>query len=464
MKESPYNGYVPFIDISRQFAGEARLVELVRYVEASVPDNESEWLEWKSRLDMSKKEACFAVAKGVLGFLNRHPDVASRFAGGFAYFVVGAEAGSITGQDPIDNDIVVKKVTPFIGTVPSWRPNWVVVDGKSVLVIEVDPPKWGDRLHPLQKQFKDEGSGRTFTAGQLFVRRSGGSHPVNPSELQMLEERFVLRPWRVTVRHIGEAPMRLSASDRAIQEYVENERRRLIAPVEEEERRTRAATAPKSALATFDINPALPSLVAAVKGLQKEETRTPQQYRDQLSAYVAELQGSLRRAASARLAKNDRADVRLVIENLVDDNLEDVRLELVISGDVFVAGYISQDECELPSPPRIWGAYFPGPGFSGLIAPASLPLGILSSVPPTPRPCITRSGEATYVVFPPVSLRPKRQAQVAMLSIVGFGDDEILTVSWSATTTNKSGDYSGELLIRLGNAVTLDKALASSEE
>lgn len=450
------------IDTTRQFAGDVRLVELVRYVEASVPDNETEWLEWKSGLDFATIEACFAVAKGILGFSNRDPGVAARFAGGHAYFVLGAEPGSIAGQPSIDNDDVVKKVTPFVGSEVSWRPHWAEVDGKSVLVIEVDPPNWGDRSHPLQKQFQDPKSSRSFMAGQLFVRRPGGSHPVNPSELRMLEDRVILRPWRVTVRQIGGCPVRLRTSDREIADYVGNERLRLLAPLEAEEHRMGAATVPDSLLAKIGMEAVFQSAVASLASMQKQETRTAQQYRDAVALYADELEGALREVALARIAKDDRADLQLELLNLVDENLEGVRLELVIGDDVFVAGDLSRAAHALPSPPRIWGPQFPGlePG----LMPMTLSTNVLAALAQNPRPRVTRTGETTHVVFPPVNLRPSRPATVANLSIVGFGDDESLTVAWSATTTNKSGDCSGELPISLGDAVTLEEALNPPEK
>jgi hypothetical protein len=456
---------VPSIDTNRQFAGDARLTELVRYVEASVSVNETEWLEWKSSLDLGKNEALFAVAKGVLGFSNRDPGVAGQFAGGYAYFVVGAEAGSITGQASLDNDVLVKKITPFIGNELSWRPHWVRVDGKSVLIIEVDPPKWGDRSHTLQKQFQDAESGRNFLAGQVFVRRAGGTHPANPFEVRMLEDRMILRPWRVAVRQVGEPPARLSATEAAIGDYVEAERRRLIAPLEEEERRTNAATAPSSVLAAFGLtDQAFLSAVAGIKALQSQETRTPQQYRDELWAYLNEIEGSIRRVASARLAKDGLGDLQLILLNLVDDNLEAVRLELDLAGEFFVAGPVSRKACDLPPPPRIWGPYSPGLGYSGSGTPISFGATALAGISQTPTPHVARSGEATHVVLPPVSLRPMRPATVATLSIVGFGDDETLRVSWSATASNKSGECAGELEVRLGHAIGLDEALNRPSE
>jgi hypothetical protein len=51
-----------------------RMNDLRRLVEAVVgadENDELDWLEWKSTLDLSTKHGCFQVAKAVLGMANR---------------------------------------------------------------------------------------------------------------------------------------------------------------------------------------------------------------------------------------------------------------------------------------------------------------------------------------------------------------------------------------------------------
>ena len=62
--------------------------DLVRYVLAANTKNETDWLEWKVGVDLSKPEGRFDVAKQVLGFANRDPNRAALNAGGCAYVVL----------------------------------------------------------------------------------------------------------------------------------------------------------------------------------------------------------------------------------------------------------------------------------------------------------------------------------------------------------------------------------------
>jgi hypothetical protein len=108
-----------------------------------------------------------------------------------------------------------------------------------------------------------------------------------------------------------------------------------------------------------------------MSALHIQETRTPQQYRDEVQAYLEGLENSIRRVASARLARFGRAKLQLALLNVVDDNLEEVRLEVDFADEFFVAERVSREACDAPLSPRIWGPYTPGQGFADLGAPIS---------------------------------------------------------------------------------------------
>ncbi|WP_405533729.1 hypothetical protein OG592_41655 (plasmid) [Streptomyces avidinii] len=93
----------PVVGLRRQQA-------LIRAVLGATSADESRWLEWKSDLDVSKPDGAFGVARAILGFANRMPDVATRWAGGHAYLLVGVEEGALHGVTTHD----VEKVDPWI--------------------------------------------------------------------------------------------------------------------------------------------------------------------------------------------------------------------------------------------------------------------------------------------------------------------------------------------------------------
>ncbi|MFD1938386.1 hypothetical protein ACFSKW_43620 [Nonomuraea mangrovi] len=51
-------------------------------------------LEWKSTLELDKKTGWHHIARAIVGFANRMPDIAAAYAEGRAYLVVGIEPGN----------------------------------------------------------------------------------------------------------------------------------------------------------------------------------------------------------------------------------------------------------------------------------------------------------------------------------------------------------------------------------
>ncbi|MFF8805620.1 hypothetical protein [Streptomyces omiyaensis] len=87
-------------------------------------------LEWKSRLDLTDRRSFFTITKAVLGFANRLPDRALRFADGHGYLLVGVEPGQAIGRlcqpvvVPVDLGVglvnmLLVDVEPLRGETPS---------------------------------------------------------------------------------------------------------------------------------------------------------------------------------------------------------------------------------------------------------------------------------------------------------------------------------------------------------
>ena len=50
---------------------------------------------------------------------------------------------------------------------PDWGPSYEDVDGKTVLVITVEPPRWGDPVFTFRRGFD------AYRDGDIFIRRAG---------------------------------------------------------------------------------------------------------------------------------------------------------------------------------------------------------------------------------------------------------------------------------------------------
>jgi hypothetical protein len=186
------------IDTSRPLRSPAAQVELVQAVLAADETDETEWVEWKSLLDLTRAEGRFAIASQILGFANRHPDRASRFVGGCAYLIVGAEPGTMSGQPVMDPADLDNALRPYLGDAgPVWSPLWPKVSGCHVLVVTVEAPRWGDPIFVLRKAFD------RHEDGTVFVRRPGATRRASAAEMDHLLVRLLQRrgPLEMTELH-----------------------------------------------------------------------------------------------------------------------------------------------------------------------------------------------------------------------------------------------------------------------
>jgi len=173
------------VDASRALRSPQELSELVDAIFGASENDESDWIEWKSTLGLHEKDAQGTIARNVLGMANRQPKYAARYAGGRGYIVVGAEPGNCVGVDEIDPAVFGQGIQPYLGAEgPGWGAQYVHHHGKSVLVVTVEPPRPGDRIFTLQKEFSK------YRAGTVFVRRQGRTVQAEPGDIRALEDRF----------------------------------------------------------------------------------------------------------------------------------------------------------------------------------------------------------------------------------------------------------------------------------
>ncbi|MFF5790376.1 hypothetical protein ACFY8P_36065 [Streptomyces sp. NPDC012693] len=98
---------------------------------ASAAD-ELDWLEWKSTLDFrpknkADKSARAHLARAIIGFANRQPDIALRNMEGHAYLVVGVDAEGYHGVEELDSVELERWITPYVGEDIDWRITYVHV-------------------------------------------------------------------------------------------------------------------------------------------------------------------------------------------------------------------------------------------------------------------------------------------------------------------------------------------------
>jgi hypothetical protein len=447
------------LDLSRPVRGLRDLERLVGHVLAANPKSETDWLEWKVSLDLGAPNGRFSVSKQILGFGNRHPERAQLNAGGCSYVVLGAEPGNLAGQAPIDPADLEAALGPYVGQEgPVWTPIWVSVNGIEVLVILVEPPSWGDRIHTLKKGYEN------FRPGHVFIRRSGATHAADAAEIKMLETRLLTRPsdpLSIELLVVGEPPLTLDFSDEAVQEWLNAERERLLEPLLADEERQRSRRAKTKGISGDPLGANLEgaglaaSRVAAIGqladtlgaiGTTQPEKRTPEEYQDSVEAYLAQCQRVLAEAVLGRIVDNDAALLGLAVRNPSDRNLPSVKVEVEFNGPV-----LSFDEdpevAGLPAPPREWGPrqvaadfYLPS------LAPPTIPTPSYPALGFT-----TRNHGSTTISYTPTDVRPRETVELdAVRLVIRASVGDTLVGNWTATSTAFDGVATGSVRVPLG--------------
>jgi hypothetical protein len=106
------------VDTRRAFRTPDELAGLVKAVaEAPAGTDETNWVEFKTGLDLEKPHGKFTAATAILAFANRSPKVAAHACEGVAYVIVGAEPQ--TAMKPPQSLGFVNASTGF-----HWPSNW----------------------------------------------------------------------------------------------------------------------------------------------------------------------------------------------------------------------------------------------------------------------------------------------------------------------------------------------------
>jgi hypothetical protein len=212
---------------SRGTAEEATAV--VDAVLAASPTDESDWIEWKSSLDLSGKAVRGTLARHILGLANRPPQEAAGHVGGRGFVVVGAEPGNCPGVGAADPADLSQGINAFLGPErPSWTMHYDSREGLLVLVLTVAPPRPGDPAFTLFKDLQvisPGGKRKDYPRGTIFVRHQGRTEIARPEDVHALLERFA-RPLREADAEARESAEIARARHRA--DEIDRRRRMLL--------------------------------------------------------------------------------------------------------------------------------------------------------------------------------------------------------------------------------------------
>ncbi|WP_420446791.1 helix-turn-helix domain-containing protein [Candidatus Poriferisodalis sp.] len=415
---------------------DVQLVALVEDIRDGSCAAETDAVEWKSTLDFTKADSRFALPKNVLGMANRLPAIARRDFGGFGYILVGVEAGSIPGVPPVDAAQIHDWIDPYVGaTGPVWQPRFVTVDTKTILVIEVEPPRPGDRIQALRKECANS------LKGTVFVRKNGKTHQADDQDIANLEQRSKGARLELDLQPIG--PPQMTWFDRSL---IEREIAQVAADSRHQQiRRAQPRSGRSDPSNTLEILDRL-----AEKAFFGEETRSMESYVSQVEEWHSKWGEIAPRHWVENYMLAGHGVYSLQLDNLTEENFGDVELRLRIER-AWVNDEVPSEAVELPAKPKPFGM---SGGLSSL-ANINLDFPILGAGVHSPYdlPTIfaTNHEGGAEVVWKVGHLRPEEAISSDAIAILVDTQQESshLTIQWQATSTSVNGVLRGELEIPL---------------
>ncbi len=464
------------IDLTRAAASPAARLSLVQAIVAAPPhEPETDYVEWKSRMDLQHRHERAEAATYILSFANREPPTAMRHLDGHGYLVIAAEPGKLIGLQPIDSAKLVTLLEPYVGGIgagPQWDIDWVEISGTHVLVITVAPPRDGDPPWPVRKEFSDTVNGRpsTIRNGGVYVRRNGMTVEANAAELDMLAARARGSASRTHVAVQPAAGRRVSvqpvdASDEEVETYLSARRRQMMKSLEDHQQAARATVTYDPTAVATDLQRTLAKIAAATQGLSTKEPdpRAPAEFTAEVDTYIDALRKQMPYLVCWLAIKTRPQKLALQLRNLTDHNFRQVEVMLHIGGSIQTFDTIPPPP-DLPSLPRPYGPMRIPSIFDDIRLGSSfrLPSEIypsIHSVDVTPRPRI-RNDRSSNVEYPAINLRPRAVEPLEELYILAGVRDAGSSVGarWEATSTSASGRPEGSFDIDV-----LPDALHASE-
>ncbi len=473
------------IDTSSALRRPRELTALVRAIEKAHDGDESDWLEWKSDLDLGAATGRIHVARAVLGLANRPPERAAAHCDGVGYVVVGVEPGNLGGATPVDPAALDDGLSPYLGGAkgPSWNPTWVPVDGVHVLVVAVEAPRWGDGIFTLRKAFD------STEKGTIFVRKPGKTGRADDADVEALERRGKTghrEPLKLDVRLMGETPIAWfdpSATDAEVEAWIDERVAHLIREAQAIED---ARNAPSEGISLDQIQKAS-GLTAALSSQQavqdmvnnasgifsgiteEKDTRTFEEYEDEVKAWADRCRERVSEALPA-LFLEGRNMVRIAVENSTDRNLAEVQIRIAIPGEGLTGLYEPPEEVPLPAQPWKFGKSRKVNPLGGFASPelfsARLSPDIYSPGPVAPSERLWIENGSIKVTWNVGDLRPfdLRESGEIFILLTNYPSHGELTGTWQATSKSLDGVAEDGLVLQVQEQpVTAGGLLTSSQ-
>jgi hypothetical protein len=438
------------IPTNRAFRTLDELTDLIKAIaEAPAGTQETNWVEWKTALDLETPAGKFTVGKAILGFSNRSPEVATQKCQGVAYMVIGVEPQNVVGTPLFDHAKLSQKIKTYADG-PRWSAEDIEYNDKNVLVIIIEPPQNGDRIHTLQKTLN------SAYAGAIYHRGTAQSEPAGPQEVAMLQERLLAgarQPELDLALAAQGAPLTRQEGNRDDVQAWLDRREKYIQ--ENTHKPPSQPPPPPPRPATSDFGPTSIASFADIAGLRGgiggmggifpsdmyAKPEDAEEFESRVQEHLSTCKSRLPQTLQRRIINSKSNKVAFTVINETKDPIEGVQLVVQIRGNL-VAFAGSPRARRMPSLPK-----WPGP---------------LDDIRPRPETwAIHEIEEADYlsvwdgsvefiddgieITFGVGDLRPgQRHETPAVTLIVGPAADEALPVTLTARAMNRRGEKTVE--------------------
>ena len=417
-----------------------QLRSLAREIHAGIVGSETDWLEWKSALDLTTAAARFEASRQILGMANRVPGLARRNCGGYGYIVVGVEPGAMPGTDRFDPAQLHDWIDRYIGaTGPAWRPRYIHVENTTVLAIEVEPPRPGDSIHTLKKTY------RSCDRGAIFVRKNGKTHPAEPEDIKNLEQRVQGAQLDLDLTLIDDLP--ISWFDK--QALITQITRAADLKRDAQLRRARQTQEPDPTAEAYSRHSR-----TIARALGRPDDRTIEQYADEVAEWHAQWTERAPEHWMTAYAAAGHGAFSLSLTNLTDHNFTSVQVCLEIPGAQVITD-LDEVETDLPKMPRPFGQG------RGLALPGldriSIPTVRVADRDYSPTAWVDNDDDGAFVTWDAGDVRPEQTLHMDPLYVlVGEAPStHQLSAGWRATSKSVSGVASGVIELPLSERPVL---------
>jgi hypothetical protein len=343
---------------------------------------------------------------------------------GCAYFLAGVEPGSVVGAPALDPAVVDDRLSKYVlHGHPRWTLQYTDLDGHRILVLIIEAPRAGDPICTLQRAYENARPGR------IFVRRQGKTEEANAADIRALEARGqAVRPkveLSVVRADSGSVLCTVDMTDAQRDLWVQDERKRLLAPVEPSQHR-----------ALGPVEQALRSV--SVSGGERD-IRSKQKYLDEMRTYLDGARTMWFALMAREAISKGVATLELEIVNSTERNFENVEVLLDLPDGLFV--WLEANEplvhFNAPKPPKPWGTLGPFDQLGDYEMPKL----------PSFSNQVLRHGPRRTVQFLPRHLRPGERDPLppVHLTVPDGHEPEQVAVRWRLTSTDADGSQQGEL-------------------